>query len=62
MPGISLLELSDKVCRFPLGHPEEEGFSFCGKPVQPGYPYCPEHCAVVYQERSVPRPGARRWP
>ena len=45
---LTLLELTDKTCRYPLGHPDEPGFGFCGDPVHPGYPYCAEHCAVVY--------------
>jgi GcrA cell cycle regulator len=35
-------------CTWPLGHPGESGFHFCGKrPVQ-GKPYCTEHAAMAY--------------
>jgi GcrA cell cycle regulator len=51
---ISLLELTDKVCKWPIGHPDEEGFHFCGAPVNTGTPYCLEHCAVAYQSQ-LPR-------
>lgn len=56
----SLLDLSDKVCRWPMGHPGEPDFHFCGEPVNPGYPYCVEHCGRAYQAQ-LPR-GARRPP
>lgn len=65
---VTLLDLSDKICKWPHGHPGEEDFHFCGKPVQPGFPYCPEHCGVAYQaqlprrDRRAPMPpmGPRR--
>jgi GcrA cell cycle regulator len=56
----SLLDLSDKVCRWPIGHPGEPDFHFCGAPVNPGYPYCVEHCGRAYQAQ-LPR-GLRRPP
>lgn len=56
----SLLDLSDKVCRWPMGHPGEPDFHFCGEQVNPGYPYCVEHCGRAYQAQ-LPR-GARRPP
>ncbi|MDD3799649.1 MAG: GcrA family cell cycle regulator [Novosphingobium sp.] len=56
----SLLDLSDKVCRWPMGHPGEPDFHFCGEKVNPGYPYCVEHCGRAYQAQ-LPR-GARRPP
>ena len=56
----SLLDLSDKVCRWPMGHPGEPDFHFCGGAVNPGFPYCVEHCGRAYQAQ-LPR-GARRPP
>ena len=56
----SLLDLSDKVCRWPMGHPGEPDFHFCGQPVNPGFPYCVEHCGRAYQAQ-LPR-GVRRPP
>ncbi len=56
----SLLDLSDKVCRWPMGHPGEPDFHFCGEKVNPGFPYCVEHCGRAYQAQ-LPR-GARRPP
>ncbi|WP_341711403.1 GcrA family cell cycle regulator [Erythrobacter sp.] len=56
----SLLDLNDKVCRWPMGHPGEPDFHFCGEQVNPGFPYCVEHCGRAYQAQ-LPR-GARRPP
>ncbi|ROT97322.1 GcrA cell cycle regulator [Altererythrobacter sp. FM1] len=56
----SLLDLSDRVCRWPMGHPGEPDFHFCGEAVNPGFPYCVEHCGRAYQAQ-LPR-GARRPP
>ncbi len=56
----TLLDLNDKVCKWPIGHPGEPDFHFCGKPAQPGFPYCGEHCLVAYQaqmpRKDRPRP------
>ena len=56
----SLLDLSEKVCRWPMGHPGEADFHFCGVAVNPGFPYCVEHCGRAYQAQ-LPR-GVRRPP
>lgn len=56
----SLLDLSDRVCRWPMGHPGEPDFHFCGQAVNPGFPYCVEHCGRAYQAQ-LPR-GVRRPP
>jgi GcrA cell cycle regulator len=56
----SLLDLSDRVCRWPMGHPGEPDFHFCGEAVNPGFPYCVEHCGRAYQAQ-LPR-GVRRPP
>src|SRR5436305_11624344 len=36
----SLLDLNDRVCKWPIGHPGEPDFHFCGKPSNPGFPHC----------------------
>ena len=56
----SLLDLNDRVCRWPMGHPGEPDFHFCGEKVNPGFPYCVEHCGRAYQAQ-LPR-GTRRPP
>jgi GcrA cell cycle regulator len=46
---VSMIDLKERMCRWPSGDPQEEGFSFCGCDSVPGLPYCPEHCHVAYQ-------------
>ena len=57
----SLLELNDRICKWPLGHPGEPDFHFCGKPVNPGFPYCVDHCGHAYQAQ-LPRRDRRPTP
>lgn len=56
----SLLDLNERVCRWPMGHPGEADFHFCGVAVNPGFPYCVEHCGRAFQAQ-LPR-GTRRPP
>jgi GcrA cell cycle regulator len=46
--GVSLTELGNHTCRWPLGDPRDENFCFCGKRVRSGQTYCEEHAAVAY--------------
>lgn len=57
----SLLDLNEKICKWPIGHPGEPDFHFCGKPSNPGFPYCVEHCGVAYQAQ-LPRRDRRPPP
>jgi GcrA cell cycle regulator len=49
-----LLDLNEKICKWPIGHPGEPDFHFCGASANPGFPYCVEHCGVAYQAQ-LPR-------
>ena len=57
----SLLELNDRICKWPMGHPGEPDCHFCGAPSNPGFPYCVEHCGVAYQAQ-LPRRDRRPPP
>jgi len=57
----SLLDLNDRICKWPIGHPGEPDFHFCGHPANPGFPYCVEHCGVAYQAQ-LPRRDRRPPP
>jgi GcrA cell cycle regulator len=57
----SLLDLNDRICKWPLGHPGEPDFHFCGNQANPGFPYCVEHCGVAYQAQ-LPRRDRRPPP
>jgi GcrA cell cycle regulator len=49
-----LLDLNERICKWPIGHPGEPDFHFCGRNANPGFPYCVEHCGVAYQAQ-LPR-------
>ncbi len=57
----SLLDLSEKVCKWPIGHPGEPDFHFCGDVVNPGFPYCVGHCGQAFQAQ-MPRRDRRPPP
>ena len=57
----SLLDLNDRICKWPIGHPGEPDFYFCGEPANPGFPYCVAHCGVAYQAQ-LPRRDRRPPP
>jgi len=56
-----LLDLNEKICKWPIGHPGEPDFHFCGNQSNPGFPYCVEHCGVAYQAQ-LPRRDRRPPP
>ena len=56
-----LLDLNDRICKWPMGHPGEPDFHFCGQPANPGFPYCVAHCGVAYQAQ-LPRRDRRPPP
>jgi GcrA cell cycle regulator len=57
----SLLDLNDRICKWPIGHPGEPDFHFCGQQANPGFPYCVQHCGVAYQAQ-LPRRDRRPPP
>ncbi|WP_419809694.1 GcrA family cell cycle regulator [Sphingomonas sp.] len=57
----TLLDLNDRICKWPLGHPGEPDFHFCGDKVNPGFPYCVAHCGHAYQAQ-LPRRDRRAPP
>ena len=57
----SLLDLNDRICKWPNGHPGEPHFHFCGQASNPGFPYCVQHCGVAYQAQ-LPRRDRRPPP
>ena len=56
---ISLMELTEKTCKWPVGDPATEDFWFCGLPVQQGKPYCEAHVGVAFQPMSARRDRKR---
>ena len=46
---LSLLELNEATCHWPIGDPSSPDFFFCGGKVLTGLPYCAQHARVAYQ-------------
>ncbi|HWW48137.1 MAG TPA: GcrA family cell cycle regulator [Xanthobacteraceae bacterium] len=56
---ISILELNDSTCRWPIGDPGAADFAFCGGKTTTGLPYCSYHCRIAYQPVSDRRRDRR---
>ncbi|WP_445811360.1 GcrA family cell cycle regulator [Yoonia sp.] len=56
---LTLMELTEKTCKWPVGDPATEDFWFCGLPVQQGKPYCEAHVGVAFQPMSARRDRRR---
>tara|TARA_B100000161_G_scaffold200174_1_gene146004 strand:+ start:381 stop:884 length:504 start_codon:yes stop_codon:yes gene_type:complete len=47
-----LEELTDNDCKYPIGHPNEKGFYFCGRTSLKDFSYCKLHLLYSYQSRE----------
>jgi GcrA cell cycle regulator len=56
---LTLMELTEKTCKWPVGDPATDNFWFCGLPVQQGKPYCEAHVGVAFQPMSARRDRRR---
>jgi GcrA cell cycle regulator len=56
---LSLMELTEKTCKWPVGDPATDNFWFCGLPVKQGKPYCEAHVGVAFQPMSARRDRRR---
>lgn len=52
---LALTELSDRTCKWPLGDPLAEDFSFCGNECAETGPYCKFHARMAFQPASERR-------
>ncbi|MDO5528708.1 MAG: GcrA family cell cycle regulator [Paracoccus sp. (in: a-proteobacteria)] len=56
---LTLMELTERTCKWPIGDPATDKFWFCGLPSQPGKPYCEAHVSVAFQPMSSRRDRRR---
>lgn len=54
----TVLTLGSHMCKWPIGDPSSDSFSFCGRASQDG-PYCVQHARVAYQAQPRKVPGKR---
>ena len=47
-----LEELTDNDCKYPIGHPNEKDFYFCGRTSLKDFSYCKLHLLYSYQSRG----------
>jgi GcrA cell cycle regulator len=59
-PGsATVLTLGAHMCKWPIGDPATEGFSFCGRRTDVDGPYCGQHSRIAYQpQQTRKRSGA----
>ncbi len=46
---LSLMELTERHCKWPIGDPATDKFWFCGLTSEPGKPYCETHIELAFQ-------------
>ena len=46
---LSLMELTERTCKWPIGDPATEEFWFCGHTAEQGKPYCETHIEIAFQ-------------
>ena len=47
-----LEELDENVCKWPIGHPDEKSFYFCGRSSLKDFSYCKLHLLYAYQPKG----------
>ena len=47
-----LEELTDNDCKYPIGHPNEKNFYFCGRSSLKDFSYCKLHLLYAYQSKN----------
>ena len=52
---LTLLELTEKTCKWPIGDPATSEFWFCGHPSEQGKPYCETHVSIAFQPVTTRR-------
>ena len=47
-----LEELDESICKWPIGHPDEKSFYFCGRSSLKDFSYCKLHLLYAYQPKG----------
>ena len=47
-----LEELTEDLCKWPIGHPDEKSFYFCGRSSLKDFSYCKLHLIYAYQPKN----------
>jgi GcrA cell cycle regulator len=46
---VTIVDLKESMCKWPLGDPTSPDFRYCGSPAYGGSPYCQHHGKLAYQ-------------
>jgi GcrA cell cycle regulator len=53
-PGsATVLSLGAHMCKWPIGDPSADSFTFCGRRSDGDGPYCVQHASVAYQPQQA---------
>jgi GcrA cell cycle regulator len=55
-----LEELDENSCKWPVGHPNEKSFYFCGRSSLKDFSYCKLHLLYAYQPKGKKDDGAEK--
>jgi GcrA cell cycle regulator len=53
VPTVTVLTLTEASCRWPIGHPDQTEFGFCGQPRTSKGPYCHGHAPLALRHKEV---------
>ena len=57
---LQLEELDESVCKWPIGHPNEKSFYFCGRSSLKDFSYCKLHLLYAYQPKGKKEDSAEK--
>lgn len=57
---MSILNLTEQTCKWPIGDPGRPDFFFCGRKSEAAAPYCTYHARIAYQPSNDRRLRERR--
>ena len=55
-----LEELNEQSCKWPVGHPDEKSFYFCGRASLKDFSYCKLHLLFAYQPKGKKEDAAQK--
>lgn len=56
---VTIMDLRESMCRWPLGDPTSADFHYCGDRAITGLPYCTHHAEIAYQPAAERRRDRR---
>jgi GcrA cell cycle regulator len=57
---VTLMDLKNSMCKWPIGDPQNDNFHFCGQHGEPGLSYCEKHTNMAYRVDTGSRVSTAR--